>query len=100
MWTGDLDTWQMGAQPTCMHENKDVLGGQHPGESSHNFFGKSAHLGASLKFPTFSNPSSVRPVGMSGARETFSVKQNQVREHLNRPDMLKSMGLDSCTPKC
>lgn len=55
---GDLDTRQMRAQPTCTHEKKDMLGGQLPGESSHNFSGKSAHLDASLKFPAFSNPSS------------------------------------------
>lgn len=83
-----------------VHENKDMLGGQQPGESSHNCSGKSAYLGASLKFPAFSNPSSLRPVGMSGAREILSVKLNQVREHLNKPDMLKSMRLDGCTPKC
>ena len=75
-----------------MHENKDVLGGQHPRDSSYNSSGKSPHLGASLNFFAFSNPSSLMPAGMSGARETLSVKQNQVREHLNKLDVVRVHG--------
>jgi len=40
---------------------------------------------------TFRHPRLLRPVGKSEARKTTLVKEDQIREHLNKLDMYKSM---------
>ena len=47
----------------------------------------------------FRNPRSLRPVGKCGKMETSSVEEDQVREHLNKLDIRKSIEPDGMQPQ-